>query len=116
MSCVRLSDVTSTDTAGSSQTTQTASSPPVARMREAAALVLARRVAASGAARSITSAISVLRAPAQQPELDRGEQHDHQEQHPGHRRGRAEAEEVLEAGLVQVLDDRARHVAGAAAG
>src|SRR5215470_12974665 len=57
---------------------------------------------------------SVLRVAAQQPELEQGEDEDHREQHPGHGRGGAELEEVLERRLVQMLHHRARGIARAA--
>src|SRR5581483_9012362 len=94
MSFVCFSDVTRTQTAGVSQSTASTRKKPVSAERR--------------------TATSVLRSAAQQPELDRREEEDHQEEHPRHRRGGAEAEEVLEDGLVQVLDHRAGHVAGTA--
>src|SRR5207244_1203085 len=54
---------------------------------------------------------SVLGVAAQQPELEEGEDEDQGEEHPGHRRRRAELKEVLKCRLVQVLDHRARGVA-----
>src|SRR5688572_27711273 len=100
MSAVTLSEVTRTHTIGSSH---------------AAASTLSASVSAT-AWRSRRPTSSVLRVTAQQPELEDREDEDDSEQHPGHRRGGAELEEVRERRLEQVLHDRPGGVAGSAAG
>ena len=54
--------------------------------------------------------------PAQQAELQHGEDHDDREQRPRHRRCGAKLEEVLKRRLVKMLHDRARGIAWSAAG
>src|SRR5512138_299307 len=94
MFSVSFKDVTSTHTAGSSQTTASTTMSAVITMRQARAVRLMR--------------VSVLGVAAKQPELQQREGENDHEEHPCHRRCRAEVEEVLEGRLVEVLYDRAR--------
>src|SRR5216683_119002 len=94
---VSLSEVTKTQTAGSSQRTAQATMSPVNTPRR-------ERIR------------SVLGVAAQQPELEEGEDEDHREEDPRHRGGRAELEKILERRLVEMLDHRARGVARTALG
>src|SRR6185436_4271450 len=105
MSGVRFSDVTRTHPAGASQRTASATRAQVSRRPWTSM----RR---DGCPASATR--SVLRVAAQEPELQEREDQDDREENPGHGRGRAELEEVLKRGLVQVLDDAAGGVAGPA--
>src|SRR5262245_31957814 len=102
MFSVSFRDVTSTHTAGSSQTIASATMSAVTTMRQALAVRLMR--------------VSVLGVAAQQPELQQREGENDHEEHPRHRRGCAEVEEVLEGGLVEMLDDGPRRVARTAVG
>src|SRR6202035_5936655 len=71
---------------------------------------------ARGDSASRTRIGSVLRVPAQEPELKQREDENQREEHPGHGRGGAEVEEVLAGRLVEVLHDRARGIARSALG
>src|SRR5215470_19013390 len=102
MFSVGFSEVTSTHTAGRSQAIATITRSPVNSTRQPRADGLMPG--------------SILRVAAQQPELEQRECEDHQEQYPSHRRGGAEMKEVLEGGLVEVLDDRTGRVARASTG
>src|SRR5215510_14469638 len=102
MFSVGFSEVTSTHTAGRSQAIARTTMIPVMSARQTRADRLMPG--------------SVLGVAAQQPELEQREREDHQEEHPRHRRGRAEMEEVLERGLVEVLDHGPGRIARAAAG
>src|SRR5437667_6101140 len=94
---VSLSEVTKTQTAGSSQRTAQATMSPVNTPRR-------ERIR------------SVLGVAAQHPELEEREDEDHREEDPRNRGGRAELEEVLERRLVEMLDNGARGVARTALG
>src|SRR4029450_802418 len=100
MLAVGLSEVTTTHTTGRSHST--------ARAPSAAAS------SRPWASRSRDTAASELRVAAQEAELQQREHQDDGEEHPRHRGGGAEREEVLEGGLVEVLDDGAGAVARAA--
>src|SRR6516164_7042757 len=102
MFSVSFSEVTRTHTAGRSQAMAMTTRIAVTSRRQ----IRADRLMPS----------SVLRVAAKQPELEQREREDDHEQDPRHRRGRAEVEEVLERGLVEMLDDRARRVARPAVG
>src|SRR5215470_18262049 len=102
MFSVGFTEVTSTHTAGRSQ-----------------AIAMITRSPVSGTRQTRTDRLipdSILRMAAQQPELEQREQEDYDEEHPRHRGGGAEVEEVLEGRLVEVLDDRTGRVARTAAG
>src|SRR5262245_1746895 len=92
MFSVSFRDVTSTHTAGSSQTIASTTMSVVSAARQARAVRLMRA--------------SILSVAAQQPELEQREGENDHEEHPRHRGGGAEVEEVLEGCLVEVLDDR----------
>src|SRR6266478_2710465 len=102
MFSVSLSEVTRTQTAGRSHRTAPAT---------ISTLTPGRRDSASR-----TRIGSVLRVPAQQPELEQGEDENEREEHPSHGRGGAEVKEVLKGRLVQVLHHRARGITRSALG
>src|SRR4029450_11299567 len=103
MLAVGLSEVTTTHTTGSSQSTASAPSATASAMP-------------CGPRRRGIGPASELRVPAQEAELQHGEHEDDREEHPRHRGGGAEGEEVLERGLVEVLHHGTGGVAGAALG
>src|SRR5882724_6115760 len=102
MFSVSFKEVTSTQMAGRSQKIASATMKVVSSARQ----IVADRPMPG----------SVLRVAAQQPELEQRDREDHHEQHPRHRRGGAEVEEVLEGSLVEVLDHGPGRVARAAVG
>src|SRR5947209_11816576 len=102
MFSVSFNEVTSTHTAGSSQRSESSTMSVVSKARQ----TLAGRFMPG----------SVLRVAAQKPEVEERAREDLHEQHPRHRRGGAEVEEVLEGGLVEVLDHGPGRVARAAVG
>src|SRR6185503_8316845 len=102
MFSVSFKDVTSTHTAGSSQTIASATMSAVSAARQLWPVRLMR--------------VSILGVAAQQPELQQRKDENDHEEHPRHRRGCAEVEEVLEGGLVEVLDHGSRRVARTAIG
>src|SRR5262245_52666132 len=104
MFSVSLSEVTTTHAAGRSQSTASVTRPAV---RATPSMSSRRTLAARSCDQRAVSTLairSVLRVPAQQPELQHGEGEDHREEHPRHGGGGAELEEILESGLVEVLD------------
>src|SRR5262249_22443322 len=102
MFSVGFSEVTRTHTAGKSQAIATITRSPVSSTRHTRADRLMPR--------------SILRVAAQATELEQRDQEDHGDHHPRNGRGGAEVEEVLEAGLVEMLDDRTGRVARSPAG
>src|SRR5947208_2082262 len=100
ISAVVFSEVTTTQAIGSSQSTASASNAAVSTTR----------------APSTRRRTSVFRMTAEQPKLEDREDQDDGEQDPRHGRRGAELEEVLERGLVEMLHDRPRGIARAAAG
>src|SRR5215470_930677 len=108
MSGVGFSDVTSTHSAGVSHSTASATMTIVSSKRRL------KRSASAPPGRSERGGVGgaipgplILGMAAQQPELQQRKADDHREQHPGHGRGGAEVEKVLEGRLVEVLYHRA---------